>query len=53
MTRVYFAIAACAAILSLAHATTKVPVPSAEKVLMADDGGPLPPPCQPDPPSNV
>ena len=51
MTRLFFAVAACAAVLTLSQPTTKVPVPAAGHVLIADDSGPLPPPCEPDPPT--
>jgi len=50
MSRVFLAIAACAAILTVSQTTIKVLVPSTVKVLLADDG-PLPPPEPPDPPS--
>jgi hypothetical protein len=53
MTRVFFAIAACAVMLSFAQPSIKVPVPTGGIVLLADDGGPLPPPCEPDLPPNA
>ena len=53
MTRLLFAIAACAITLSFVQAADKVPVPTGGIVLLADDGGPLPPPDEPDLPPNA
>lgn len=52
MTRVFFAMVACAAMLTMgAQITTKVPVPSG-KILVAECDGPLPQPCSPPCPGN-
>ena len=52
MKRLHLAIAACAALLTVASTAIKVMAPSTGIILLADDGGPLPPPDPPDPPSD-
>jgi hypothetical protein len=54
MKNLFFAITACAAILTLSQATAKLPAPQTGVILLADDGGMLPPPdADPIPPSHV
>jgi len=48
MKRMYFAIAALTAVLTVAQPSTTITAPASGTFLLADDGGPLPPPDPPD-----